>query len=300
DLLMIPGRLRTFKVRTFNANGQLLQERPDDAEFAMSMLGAEASEDVEGQLGEDGTFLAPSGDKQVAALVTGKVGELSGTARVRIVPNLPWEFDFNEMKEPPITWVGARYRHIIRDIDGDNSMVKISTIPKGARSRAWMGHSNLSNYTIQADVKGSVGNDRQPDIGLIAQGYVLDMQGVASVELEDGSGSESVTTGDGGGKQLQIRTWVPQRRMAKELPFNWSPDTWYTMKLQASVVDGKAILKGKVWPREEEEPAEWMLEATDDAPVLEGSPGLYGNAKDAEIFLDNIKVYDNPKADDAN
>jgi hypothetical protein len=33
-----------------------------------------------------------------------------------------------------------------------------------------------------------------------------------------------------------------------------------------------------------------MLEVTDDVPVTQGSPGLYGNAKDAEIYLDNITV----------
>ncbi|MFB3105229.1 MAG: hypothetical protein ACE1ZA_09885, partial [Pseudomonadales bacterium] len=60
--------------------------------------------------------------------------------------------------------------------------------------------------------------------------------------------------------------------------------------LRASVEGGMAILKGKVWPRGTEEPAEWTLEATDSSPNLAGSPGLYGNAKDAELYLDNLHV----------
>ncbi len=68
---------------------------------------------------------------------------------------------------------------------------------------------------------------------------------------------------------------------------------WYTIKLRAAVEDGKAVLRGKVWPREEKEPAAWTLEATDEAGNFVGSPGLWGNASDAEIFYDNILVTPN-------
>ncbi|MFP6753060.1 MAG: serine/threonine protein kinase, partial [Pirellulaceae bacterium] len=79
-------------------------------------------------------------------------------------------------------------------------------------------------------------------------------------------------------------------RMAETIDFDWKPDVWYRVKFQASVQDGVAVLKGKVWPREDDEPTTWVLEATDQAPNLQGSPGLFGNAKDAELYLDNISV----------
>ena len=107
----------------------------------------------------------------------------------------------------------------------------------------------------------------------------------------------------GESQKLEIRTWVPQRRMDVAVDHQWKPDVWYTMKLQAKVIDtpksptGKrAILSAKIWPRGEAEPKEWTLEATDDSPNLSGSPGLYGNAKDAELYLDNIRVYANSEA----
>ena len=84
-------------------------------------------------------------------------------------------------------------------------------------------------------------------------------------------------------------------RFSKSVPFPWKPDMWYTMKFQANVVDGKAVLKGKVWPRGETEPAAWTIEAEDDAPNLEGSPGLFGNASNAELFYDNILVTPAPQ-----
>jgi hypothetical protein len=70
---------------------------------------------------------------------------------------------------------------------------------------------------------------------------------------------------------------------------------WYTLKFQSENQNGKVVLRGKVWPREEKEPAQWMIEAVDETPNVMGSPGLFGNAQDAEIFIDNLKVYANPK-----
>jgi hypothetical protein len=173
--------------------------------------------------------------------------------------------------------VGARYRHQPRDVDGEQVMVKASTIPKGARSRAWMGHPDMHDYTIEADVRGDVQNNKLPDIGLIAQRYTLDLMGAY--------------------QQLQIRSWVPVMRMAKSVDFPWSPNVWYRMKFRAEIedADGKqrAVLRGKVWPRDQAEPDVWTIEAIDESPNLNGSPGLYGNAKDAELYLDNIKVYAN-------
>lgn len=259
EVLMRPGETQTFTVNLYNERGQFL--RKTSAAFELN---------GPGQITDDGQFQAPADNQHVATIVRANVGELSGRARVRIVPPLPWAFDFDQLDDAPVTWVGARYRHVIREVDGSKAMVKITTIPKGTRSRCWFGHSDLANYTIQADVKGARTDDKMPDIGLIAQGYALDLQGNS--------------------QKLQIRSWVPQLRMASTIDFNWEPDTWYTLKLQASVEDGRAVLRGKVWPRGESEPGDWTLTATDDSPNLSGSPGLYGNAKDAELYIDNLTV----------
>ena len=78
--------------------------------------------------------------------------------------------------------------------------------------------------------------------------------------------------------------------MAATAPFSWQPNVWYTLKMKTAVENGKAVLRGKVWPRGEEEPKNWLVTATDERPNLTGSPGLFGNAGDAEIFYDNILV----------
>ncbi|HEX3726480.1 MAG TPA: serine/threonine protein kinase, partial [Pirellulales bacterium] len=201
------------------------------------------------------------------------VGDLKAQARIRVVPEFPWKFDFSD-GEVPVTWVGARYRNIVREVDGNKAMVKVTTIPKGTRSQSWMGQPDHHDYTIQADIRGAQTNKKLPDMGLIAQRYTLDLMGAS--------------------QQLQIRSWTPQlARFSKSIPFPWKPDTWYTLKFRAAAENGKAVLKGKIWKRGEAEPAGWTIEAVDEAPNLVGSPGLFGNANDAEITMDNILISSN-------
>ena len=91
---------------------------------------------------------------------------------------------------------------------------------------------------------------------------------------------------------MQIRSWVArlEMRFAKTIDMQWVADTWYTMKFQSETNDGKVTLRGKVWKRGETEPKEWQIEGTDATPNLSGSPGLFGNATDAEFYIDNVSV----------
>jgi hypothetical protein len=167
-----------------------------------------------------------------------------------------------------------------RGITGNAVMCKISTIPKGTRSQGWMGQTHLHDYTIQADVRGSVRNNKMPAMGVINQRYTLALE--STVETAD----------QGAVPGLQIRSWVSRLdlRFAKTIPFAWKYDVWYTMKFQSENKDGKVTLRGKVWPRGEAEPGAWTIEATDETPNVSGSPGLFGQASDTEVFIDNVKV----------
>ena len=246
EILLKPGQVVQFKATSFNALGQKLK-----AEAAVFSV------DKSGQITPAGAFTAKSDATHTTATITAKLGELTGTARVRIVPPLPWKFDFNDVEikevenpvtkaksiegEPPITWVGARHRHKVREVAGEKVMTKISTIPRGARSQMWMGPWDLTNYTIQADVrgaakKGTVQTDQGPqenfvlpDIGLINMRYTLDLMGQS--------------------QQLQLRSWTSQikTRFSKNVPFTWKADKWYSLKFSAYAENGQAILQGKVW-----------------------------------------------------
>ncbi len=269
DVLLRPGDTRQFVVKLYNARGQLLKQTP--AQFTL---------DGPGEIDASGKYVAASPARHTGTIVTAKVGDLTGQARIRVVPPLPWKFDFSD-GQVPATWIGARYRHQTREVDGNKVMVKVTTIPKGTRSQSWMGPTDLHDYTIQADVLGvpaqAPGSDviKLADAGLIAQRYTLDLMGAS--------------------QQVQIRSWTPQidTRFSKSVPFAWKPNTWYTMKFQAVTAGSTTLLKGKVWPRDEKEPDAWTVEAVDDTGNLNGSPGLFGNANEAEILYDNILVTPN-------
>lgn len=264
EAMLAPGQSTPYQVRAYNANGQFL--KVVDATFSV---------EGGGEITADGTYTAPEGTDHKAVRITAEVGELKSIARARVIPPLPWKFDFAD-KAVPETWIGAAYRHQPKDVDGEPMLVKVSTIPKGTRSQSWMGWTTFHDYTIQADVRSTANadNGRRADMGLINQRYTLDM-------MDKG--------------QLQIRSWTPrlELRFAKTVPFEWEQDTWYTLKFQSENKDGKATLRGKAWVRGTEEPAEWMIEATDEIPNTTGSPGLFGNSTVAEFYIDNIEVYPN-------
>lgn len=273
EVLLRPGETQQFQVRLFNSRGQYLKTVP----ATFTAKGG-------GKITPDGLYTSdPIEKRHTNVTIEAAAGGLKGSARIRIVPPLPWKFDFedtaigpNGLGEPPITWVGGRYRHVVRNMDGNKVLVKVTTIPKGTRSRCWFGQSDLANYTVTADVMGAEKDGKMPDIGLIAQGYALDVQGT--------------------NQRMQIKTWDPTLRMAQTKEFSWKPNVWYRMKLRAENQGKIAVLKAKVWPRDQQEPKEWSLEAKDESPNVTGSPGLYGNATNAEIFLDNIEVVPNSAA----
>ncbi len=274
ESLLRSGKSQQYRARLFNAAGQLLREAKAE-ELTWSITEG-------GKIDANGLATVQS-DKPLGVRVTAKLKQpgadqaLQGLGRIRLFPALPWQYTFEDgvIPEP---WIGIRYRHQVRKVDGNNLIVKVTTIPKGTRSQGWIGPDDLSNYTVQADVKGSSEGVRLPDVGLTAQRYRMDLLGASQV--------------------LKIYSWVSHEIKYTEQPFSWKPEVWYTMKFQASLStneDGKpmAVFRGKVWPREEKEPSEWTIQRNDLRPDTVGSPGLFGNATDAELFIDNIRVYPN-------
>lgn len=273
EVLMKPGKSQQFSVAAFNSLGEKLDVDLSGVKFELT---------GPGKIDAKGLYTAETSKAHTATTVTAKLGEVASDARIRTIPDLPWSFNFDDIAvdpmtgagQPPITWVGARYRHVIRDMDGSKVMVKVSTIPKGTRSQSWMSSPELHDYTIQADVKAKKMDDGQlPDVGLIAQGYQFVL--------------------NGNDKTTQVRSWVTQMRMAKSLPFTMEADVWYRLKLQVSNEGDIAVVRGKVWKKDEAEPADWTVVAEDTYPNRDGSPGFFGNATNAELYIDNVTVTPN-------
>jgi outer membrane protein assembly factor BamB len=274
DTLLAPGGKQSYTVRFFNARGQALPDvAAEKPEFEV---------DGPGTITDDGTYQAPAENEHQCALVTCKVGDQTATGRVRIVPPLPWKWDFNRDDDVPLTWIGGRVRYKVQDVDGERIIVKQSVLPTprdpdnklGTRSMMFMGPIDLSNYTIQGDVQLPEENGKISDVGLINSGYFMTIRGESN--------------------KLRIDSWPSHDfRTHQMIDANIKPNEWFTMKLSVVPSGDTATVRGKLWKRGQQEPDDWTIEMVDSAPNLHGSPGLYGHASDAQIYLDNLQVTPN-------
>ena len=61
--------------------------------------------------------------------------------------------------------------------------------------------------------------------------------------------------------------------MTVRVPFKWDANKWYRMKLRVdNRPDGTALVRGKVWPTGEAEPAAWTIEKIDTIRAPRGQP----------------------------
>lgn len=255
-----------YEVHAYDPNGRFVKKMPAEG---LTLLEGFSDAKVDGS-----KVVFPSGAKEQAGEITATVGNLTATARLRVFPPAPWNWDFTGytgLRVPP-TWVNATKKLFPTELDGDVCMKKKSTAT-GAKGRPsayiWMGPSTMKDYTVQADVRMTESRRKRPGVGVTANRYNFII--------------------DGNKDKLKIQSWAPHKRMAKEIKFKSKLDTWYTMKVTVEVKEGVGHIRGKVWNKGEEEPKEWTLEVTDPNPNTHGSPGLYFYSL-ADSFVDNVSV----------
>jgi outer membrane protein assembly factor BamB len=266
ELILKPGDKVDFRARLFDAQGNFIREEPA-AEWSLDQLKGNVA---------NGHFTVANDAVAQAGLVKATVGGVNGTASVRVFPPMPWSENFDAMapNSAPPSWVSMTMKFAVRDQNGNKVLAKLT---EGSsllsRSRAYMGPSDWSNYTVESDVLATQKRRQQGDAGVIAQRYVLTLYGNSQM--------------------LHIEPWQPETKRTVSVPYAWKPDTWYRMKLEVqNLPDGKTRARGKVWPAGEAEPAAWMIERIDTIPNRQGAPGIFGNGL-AELYFDNIKVYAN-------
>jgi len=266
ELILKPGDKANFRVRLFDAQGNFIREEPA-ATWSLDQLKGTV---------ENGQFTASSDAIAQAGLVKATVGGVSGTASVRVFPPLPWSetFDSFAVNTLPPTWVNTTLKFSVSEQNGNKVLTKLTTGSSLlTRARAYIGPSDWSNYTVEADVNATQKRRQQGDAGVIAQRYVLTLYGNSQM--------------------LHLEPWQPEIQRTKSVPFTWKPDTWYRLKLEvANLPDGTTRARGKAWPANEPEPGAWLIERVDPIPNRQGAPGIFGNGL-AELYFDNIKVYAN-------
>jgi outer membrane protein assembly factor BamB len=306
DVELYPGQSATFKVRLFDDQGRFLRE--SKAEWATAPFlapppvpGAKPQEGppppaLQGDITADGKLTVSDKVPGQFGGVVAKAEGLTGRARVRVAPRLPYSQDFSKVPEnrTPGGWVGAQGKFLVKELEGKKVLAKnntvASTLVAKANTYITMPDAGHGDYTIQADMRGSLKkNQYLPDMGLINCRYTLVLTGIGQK--------------DGVGQKLSLQSWDAMPRIDQTVDFAWKPNTWYTLKLSVEQSGGKAMLKGKVWERGKPEPEKWTVEFEDPTPNGPGSPGLHGFSTDvngptdpgSEIYYDNVKVTPNKK-----
>ena len=261
ELILSAGDTATFRVMAFDANGRSLGTRPGRWSID-GLVGATVS--------SDGVLSTSAEASNQGGKVVALVGGLTAAGQVRVFAPLPWLESFESGR--PRFWIGGGPRLSAAEVGGERVLQK-SPSPTGLHRHAvYLGPSNMSGYTVQADMMASEWRRRRPDLGLINSGYTLDLRGNA--------------------QRLQIQSWAAELRINETVDLAWESNVWYTLKLRVDMERDRALVRGKVWQRGTPEPSEWSLSAEDPEPIREGSPGLVAYSP-IDILVDNVKVMEN-------
>lgn len=267
EALLAPGDTQPFRLRLYDARGEFIRDEPPGA-------ATWSLEQLPGAIAPDGVYTAPAAN--AAGFVKATVRGVTGQARVRVIQPLPWTFDFESpnAETPPAWWPGAPGKVFRRTVEGvGNVLVRPRDDTVGRRAKVLMGPASLKDYTIEADVRATEARRQRGDVGVINQRYGLVLFG--------------------NGQKLELHPWQAADEMTVRVPFKWAADTWYRLKLRVEHrPDGTALVRGKVWPTVEPEPAAWTIEKVDTIAHAAGSPGLYGDGI-SELYFDNVTVYPN-------
>lgn len=264
EALLDGGQSQAFSLKLFDAKGNFIRTaKASEAQWTVDQL--------EGTVSADGRYAAPA--TGTAGLVKATIGGITGQARVRVVPALPWSIDFEGMKATPSWWT-SNLKGSPRELDGTTALVRPRDDTVGRRTKFLMGKPEWSDYTVEVDVRGVESRRQRGDVGIVNQRYVLMLFG--------------------NNQRIELQPWQAANEMTVSVDkFDWPVNTWYRMKLRVqNRPDGTTLVQGKVWPTAQPEPAAWTIEKVDRIPHRAGAPGLYGDGI-SDVFFDNFKVYRN-------
>lgn len=289
DVLLRSGESATVKLRTLDANGVTVGTA-DAADWA-TFIPPTAKVKAEMDASFEGNTISAAGDAALSAGAWKATSDdLSGILRGRVISNLPYTEDFEsnytlgvkpmgsvpdrEFDFPPLPWIGARLKWEVVEHEGNKVLSKTLDRVLFQRSLSFIGHPDLSNYTVQADVMTDGSRRIKSVVGLINQRYIFSLVGNANI-LEVSSNHE---------------------RVKESVPFSISANKWYTLKTRVDIgEDGTGVIRGKAWVKGEPEPEAWTIEVEHKSAHKEGAPGIFGFAPQSQktVFIDNINISSN-------
>lgn len=288
EVLLRPGEKAQFTIRGIDANGAftgtLESKKVKWAKYIPPT--AKVRAEMDGDFNAEGELVA--GKKISAGAFEATLDGLKGYIRGRVMPDLPLKQDFEgfsiavsheteagiKFAYPPLPWIGARFRWEVRELEGAKVFAKTLDNPLFQRAMTFIGHPDMKNYTVEADVMTDGNRRTMSTVGLINQRYNISLLGNAQ-QIEVSSNYERIKVG---------------------VPFAWSPKTWYRLKTRVDVAaDGSGTVRGKAWKRGDLEPAAWTIEVPHKRAHANGSPGIFGFSPQSlfRVYVDNVSVTSN-------
>ena len=257
EVLLRPGQVQAFRVRSLDANGFTVQESVDVKSLQWEPYvppGALVRAFINGKFDDQGRLVADTKPVGSAGQFQATLGELKGYVKGRVLPGAPLKQDFESFELsnvttntvepptpytfPPLPWNSARFRFEVREkeVQGEKTKALTKTIENKLfqRGQIFIGFPDMKNYTIEADVLSEGNRRKMSEVGVINQRYIIVLKG-NSQELEVNSNQE---------------------RIKSAVKFAWTPNTWYHLKARVDVAaDGSGVVRGKAWKKGDSEPA---------------------------------------------
>jgi hypothetical protein len=242
---------------------------------------------VDAEISNDGILSAGADAKLSAGALRVSAGKISGVTRGRILQDLPYAENFEEgyvfdqtssdniaFSYPPLPWLGARMRWQLQDMDGNK--VAGNTLDRVLFQRAmnFVGHKDMSNYTVEADVMTDGNRRIKSTVGLVNQRYIIALVG----------------------NWQKLEIFSNYDRFKTSVPFNIKTNTWYHLKTRVDLAeDGSGVVRAKAWEKGAEEPENWTIEAPHANAHKQGAPGVYALSPQSlkKVYLDNISITSN-------
>ncbi len=306
EMLLKPSEGHKVRVRALDAKGFTVQENVDLSQVkfesyvpptALVKAQMKGAFDATGQLVADAAPVASAGAYQAT------LGDVKGTMRARVLPDLPLKLDFEQMElslttdhppgpavpntlepstpfaYPPLAWNAARFRFEVRQAPGEGgtkALCKTIENKLFQRGQIFIGHPGSKDYTVAMEVLSEGNKRKMSEIGHINQRYLIVLKGNS--------------------QQLEVSS--NQERLRESVPFAWVPNQWYNLKSRVDIApDGSGLVRAKAWKKGDEEPAAWTIEVTHKHAHPEGAPGLFAfTPQEQRAWIDNIAVLPNTTA----
>ena len=288
EIVLTPGHSQKFRVRSVDANGFVVGPVEKVSWESFIPPTARVKSTMDAKFNDAGELVAaPAAHLSAGAFKATGPNGIFGVIRGRLLQNLPINMTFDDVEltddqpqeqikfsYPPLPWIGARFKFDVRELNGQKVFAKTFDRILFQRATTFIAPSNLSNYTLQADVLTDGSARTKSDIGLINQRYLIVLRGNAG----------------------QIEVSSNLERLKKTAPFKMKVNTWYTLKTRVDrKEDGSGVVLAKAWDKAEAEPEAWTIEVPLPRIHAQGSPGLFSftplNQKRA--YLDNVSVTPN-------